>query len=120
MGQWGSKPNENDDACDFFYLMIEKDDFSAHVWNYLKQSDSSVVRGPAYFLTQVAKYIRNPNLFKRHVTKSIKKLKKLLTNEDWMDDFVELSDRDALRKSVKKQISDLERVLLQLEWFFSK
>ena len=120
MGQWGTKPCENDDACNFFYTMIESNNFPALVSGHLKHDYPSVVRGPAYFLTQVAKYIRNPNLFKRHVTKSIKKLKKLLTNEDWMDDFVELSGRDALRKSVKKQISDLERVLLQLEWFFSK
>jgi hypothetical protein len=117
MGQWGTKPCENDDACDFFYLMPEKDNFPAHIWTYLKQDDASVVRGPAFVLAQIAKYIRDPNLFQRHVTKAIKRLKELLTDEEWLAD---LSDKTALKKSVKKQISDLEKVLLQLEWFFSR
>ena len=107
MGAWGYKPCENDDAGDFFCTLTENGDAVRTIAKTLKNgSEDGQIRAAAHILAIIRKYVADPDLYAKHISKSIQMLKSLANDDEYLNDWDHPADA---KRAIQRELRALKR-----------
>jgi hypothetical protein len=114
MGAWGYEAYDNDDAGDFFTELTGSKDVTHVVKKALKNnSEHGTVRAAAHFLSIIKQYMKEPDLYAKHMGELIVRLEALLKDEAFFADWKEPA---AAKRAVKKELKALLKCKFELSY----
>jgi len=106
MGAWGHKFNENDEAGDFYDLLIGSKDAAKILEGTLRRGSPHEIRAAARFLVIIRSYVQSARLFDEHLTRAVAALKDILGDKEWIDAW---DDPPAAKRELKKELAALNK-----------